>query len=484
MYDIAIIGAGVVGSLIAKELAEFDISGIILEKESDVSMGTSKANSAIVHAGYDATPGTLMAQLNVRGSEIMEEVCAKLHVPYQRIGSMVIAMDDYQKRHLERLLKSGEENNVKDLEIISGDRAREIEPNLNKDVVYALIAPTAAIICPYELNIAAAELAIINGFKIKLNYAVSSIEEKVDAFVIKSTNDETITAKYVINAAGLFSDEVASLLGDVDFFITPRRGEYVIMDKIDGDFVNTVIFQTPNLIGKGVVVAPTVDGNLFAGPTAENLKDKTDKSTTRLGLDSLKDRAHLSVPMLNFTNVIKSFTGLRASVNGHHDFIIKPHPKSDKFINVAGICSPGLSAAPAIAEYVLKLLQNTDIELNKKANYLQVRYKEKPFREMNDTERAEAVKRNPLHGRIICRCETASAAEIINAIHSPIPCITIDGIKRRARAGMGRCQGGFCMPKVLELIHKETGLPYEDITKFGGNSNIVYSRLKHREDAT
>lgn len=482
MYDIAVIGGGVVGSLIAKKLSEYNISGIILEKEADVSMGTSKANSAIVHAGYDAMPGTLIAKLNVKGSEIMENLCKELHVPYKKIGSMVIATDDHQKEHLLKLLKYGITNNVKGIKMISGDEAREIEPNLNEEITYALYAPSAAIICPYELNIAAAEIAIINGFDIKLNYNVCSIEKRDNFFTIKNAADETINAKYIVNAAGLHSDEIASLLGPVDFFITPRRGEYMIMDKIDGDFIKSIIFQTPTIMGKGVLVAPTVDGNIFAGPTAENIDDKTDKATTRLGLDSLIDKAHISVPKLNFKNVIKSFTGLRASVYGYHDFIINNHPKSHRFINVAGICSPGLSAAPAIAEYTTKLLKESGMKLNLKSDFTRIREKEKPFREMNDKERAEAIQNNPLHGKIICRCETATAAEIIDAIHSPIPCITIDGIKRRARAGMGRCQGGFCMPKVLELIHQETGLPYEEITKFGGDSKIVYSRLKNRKD--
>ena len=472
-YDVLIIGAGVTGCAIARELSHTGLKIALSDACDDVAMGASRANSAIVHAGYDCVPGTLMAKLNVRGNEMFDDVCESLNVPLLRVGSFVIAFGAEDEKELNNLLERGRANGVPGLEIISGERAREMEPKLSDDVTAALWAPTAGITCPYELTIAMSENARANGAEILLRKRAIAIDCADDEFTVKFEDGTQVSARYVVNAAGVYADEVARLIGDDSFTISPRKGEYMLLDK-QALCVGTVIFQTPSKLGKGVLVSPTVDGNIFAGPTAQDKVEKNDTQTTPEGLAELKKFSLKSVPTLNLRQVITSFAGVRAQPSTG-DFIIRPSDKNARFIHAAGICSPGLSSAPAIAEYVRGLIKEAGADTAERADAIYVREHAKPFRSMDAEERAEAYKRNPLYGRIICRCETVTEAEIVDAIHRGAT--TVDGVKRRTRAGMGRCQGGFCAPRVMEILSRELGVPTESLTKFGGKSYMVAGKL-------
>lgn len=472
-YDVLIIGAGVTGCAIARELSHTGLKIALSDACDDVAMGASRANSAIVHAGYDCVPGTLMAKLNVRGNEMFDDVCESLNVPLLRVGSFVIAFGEEDEKELNNLLERGRANGVPGLEIISGERAREMEPKLSDDVTAALWAPTAGITCPYELTIAMSENARANGADILLRKRAVAIDYANDEFTVKFEDGTSVSAKYVVNAAGVYADEVARLISDDSFTISPRKGEYMLLDK-QALCVGTVIFQTPSKLGKGVLVSPTVDGNIFAGPTAQDKVEKNDTQTTPEGLAELKKFSLKSVPTLNLRQVITSFAGVRAQPSTG-DFIIRPSDKNARFIHAAGICSPGLSSAPAIAEYVRGLIKEAGADTAERADAIYVREHAKPFRQMDAEERAEAYKRNPLYGRIICRCETVTEAEIVDAIHRGAT--TVDGVKRRTRAGMGRCQGGFCAPRVMEILSRELGVPTESLTKFGGKSYMVAGKL-------
>lgn len=472
-YDVLIIGAGVTGCAIARELSHTGLKIALSDACDDVAMGASRANSAIVHAGYDCVPGTLMAKLNVHGNEMFDDMCESLNVPLLRVGSFVIAFGEEDEKELNNLLERGRANGVPGLEIISGERAREMEPKLSDDVTAALWAPTAGITCPYELTIAMSENARANGADILLRKRAAAIDYANDEFTVKFEDGTSVSAKYVVNAAGVYADEVARLIGDDSFTISPRKGEYMLLDK-QALCVGTVIFQTPSKLGKGVLVSPTVDGNIFAGPTAQDKVEKNDTQTTPEGLAELKKFSLKSVPTLNLRQVITSFAGVRAQPSTG-DFIIRPSDKNARFIHAAGICSPGLSSAPAIAEYVRGLIKEAGADTTERADAVYVREHAKPFRQMDADERAEAYKRNPLYGRIICRCETVTEAEIVDAIHRGAT--TVDGVKRRTRAGMGRCQGGFCAPRVMEILSRELGVPTESLTKFGGKSYMVAGKL-------
>lgn len=474
MYDVAIIGAGVTGCAVARELSRYNLDVCVLEGENDVATGASRANSAIVHAGYDCEPDTMMAKLNVIGSNKMEMLCSELDVPYKRIGSFVLAFDDNDIKILEKLLDNAKKNGVHGVEIISGDETRKIQPNINKDVVASLYAKTAAITCPYELNIALAENAVVNGVEVRTDFRVDKIEKVTDYFNL-SAGDKSIKAKYVVNAAGLYADEMSKLIGAEKFTIQPRKGEYMLLDRRESSGMNTILFQTPSELGKGVLVSPTVDGNVFAGPTALDIDDKRDTSTTPEGLDYLKKLSVRSVPSLNLRNVITQFSGIRAVMKEKHDFLVGESNIIKGFVQAAGICSPGLSASPAMGAEVVSHLENAGLKLEENREFNPIRKKAKRFREMTKEEREEAIAGNKLYGRVICRCESVTEAEVVDAIHAPIPAKTIDAIKKRTRAGMGRCQGGFCLPRVMEILSRELGLSIGEILKSSKGSNIIVS---------
>lgn len=474
-YDVAVVGAGVIGSLIARELSRYNIKIALVEKCNDMAMGTSKANSAIVHAGFDAKPGSLKAKLNVEGTALMPELCKKLSVPFKPVGSLVVAFSDEETETLNELLERGRINGVPGLEIYDSEKLRTAEPNISDEAKAALWAPSAGIVCPYELTIAAVENAVVNGVDFIRNFEVKEINYSDGSFSV-SDGENIINTDYIINAAGVYCDEIASLIGDNSIHTTPRKGEYMLCDKSVGKLANHTIFQCPSKMGKGILVTPTVDGNLLLGPSALDIEDKNDVSTTSDTLSEILEIAKKSVPSLTTREVITSFAGLRAHCS-KNDFIIEPSEKNEQFINVSGIESPGLSSAPAIALYV-KDIMLSKINAEAKSDFVEDREEPVRFRHMTNEERKALIKKNPSYGRIICRCETITEGEILDAIHAPAGARDVDGVKRRTRAGMGRCQGGFCGSKVVELLAKELGVEINEITKCGGKSKILYERTK------
>ncbi|MGI6201502.1 MAG: NAD(P)/FAD-dependent oxidoreductase [Christensenellales bacterium] len=475
MQDVIIIGGGVIGCTIARELSRYQLKVCVLEAGSDVASQTSKANSAIVHAGYDATPGSLMARFNVAGNARFDAWCDELDVPLVRCGSLVLAFDAADMEEVNRLYDRGVANGVPGMRILNRDEVLAMEPALNPEVVGALYAATGGITCPYELTIAAAENAVMNGAEVKLNWKVEALSQRDGLWTVSGPAGE-MQARYVINAAGLFADEISALAGAEAFTVKPRKGEYMLLDRNSAGLVSTVIFQTPSKMGKGILVSPTVDGNLFVGPTAMDVSDKTDTATTEAGIEELTRLSRRSVPEVNLRSVITSFAGVRAVAGS--DFIIGWSQQVPRLLNLGGICSPGLTSAPAIAEHIPNLLRQAGEPLRAKADFNPRRAHIARFRTMTTAERRKAIASNPAYGRIICRCETVTEAEIVQAMHRPVPALTLDAIKRRTRAGMGRCQGGFCSPRVMELLCRETGQTMEQLTKFGGGSYIVCGKVK------
>ena len=474
MTDFVIIGAGVVGGFVARALSRYNVSVLLLEKENDVAMGATRANSAIVHAGYDAKEGTLKALLNVRGSEMMEDACRELGVKYKRNGSLVVGFNDDDKAHLEELLIRGTKNGVKGLRVIGRDEIVALEKNIGESVTVALHAPTGAIVCPYELCMAAVGNAMDNGAELKCGFTVDKIE-KIDGGYRVWSGESFVEGKVVINCAGVWSDEVAALVGDTSFSVHARRGEYMLLDRECGGLISHTVFRCPSKMGKGILVTPTVDGNILLGPTAEDIEDKTDTSTTQAGLDAIRAKATEQVSGVNLGKVITSFTGLR-SVGSTGDFII--NSTTDGFINVAGIESPGLTSSPAIGEYVVDMIRDMGIALEEKESYNPNRRPMHYFKELDIDGKNEVIREHPEFAHIICRCETVSEGEILEAIRTNPKPSDIDGIKRRTRASMGRCQGGFCTPYMVELLAKELGIKYEEVTKFGGSSFINIGKTK------
>lgn len=462
-FDVAVIGAGVVGASIARELSRYKLSTVVVERCEDVCSGTSKANSAIVHAGYDAVPGSLKAKFNVRGAELIRELSKKLDFDYRENGSMVISLSPEGHAGLMTLLEKGEKNGVKDLEIISGDRAREIEPALSPEVVEALLVPHGAIVCPFLMTIAFAENAAENGAEFRFLEDVTKIMPDDGRFILSVNGEEKYDVKYVVNAAGVYADKFNNMVSARKLSITPRRGEYVLMDREVGGLVDHTIFQLPTKLGKGVLVTPTVHGNLLVGPNADPLEDKEDISVTADGMDEIKSKALLSVPSIPYNKMITSFAGLRAHESGD-DFIIGEAEDCEGFFNAAGIASPGLSSAPAIGEYLAKLIAEK-AGAQEKSDFIDERKGFIRITKLSPKERNVLIAERPEYGRIVCRCEEVTEGEIEDAIRRPVGARSLDGIKRRVRQGMGRCQAGFCTPKAIEILARELGISEEDVCK-------------------
>lgn len=477
IYDVAIIGGGVVGCLIARELSKYKINLVLLEKEADIASGTSKGNSAIVHAGFDAEEGSLKAKLNVMGCQIMPELAKELSVPFIKNGSLVCAFSEFEREHLKILQARGKANGVEKLNIIGKERLAKLEPNLSPDVTAALYAPEAGIVGPYELAVAAAENACANGAEIILDFEVTEIKKVDETIFIYSPKGECVRTKFLINSAGLYSDIIAGMCGDEDRYrIIPRRGEYMLMDRKLGKTVSRTLFSVPSDKGKGILVSPTVDGNLILGPNANEVeRDNTD--TTNEGLAEVQEGALRLIPSINPRLVITSFAGVR-STPANHDFNIEMSKNMKNVLHLVGIESPGLASSPAIALYVVYVMCKAGFELVAKENFNPIREKNKPFREMSVMERSEAVKKNKLYSKIICRCETVTEAEIVNAVNSLCPARNLDAVKRRTRAGMGRCQGGFCSPRVVEILARELDIPMTEVTKKGRSSYILSGKTK------
>ena len=462
-FDVAVIGAGVVGASIARELSRYKLSTVVVERCEDVCSGTSKANSAIVHAGYDAVPGSLKAKFNVRGAELIRELSKKLDFDYRENGSMVISLSPEGHAGLVTLLEKGEKNGVKDLEIISGDRAREIEPALSPEVVEALLVPHGAIVCPFLMTIAFAENAAENGAEFRFLENVTGIMPDDGRFILSVNGEEKYDVKYVVNAAGVYADKINNMVSARKLSITPRRGEYVLMDREVGGLVDHTIFQLPTKLGKGVLVTPTVHGNLLVGPNADPLEDKEDISVTADGMDEIKSKALRSVPSIPYNKMITSFAGLRAHESGN-DFIIGEAEDCEGFFNAAGIASPGLSSAPAIGEYLAKLISEK-AGAQEKSDFIDERKGFIRITKLSPEERNVLIAERPEYGRIVCRCEEVTEGEIEDAIRRPVGAKSLDGIKRRVRQGMGRCQAGFCTPKAIEILARELGISEEDVCK-------------------
>ena len=389
---------------------------------------------------------------------------------------MVVAFDEEQLEHVKMLYERGKTNGVPEISVITGDEARRLEPALSKNVVGALLCKSSGIVCPYDLTIAAVGNAMDNGTDLVCNFRVTSISDDGEFYTLRSEGGDEIKAKYIVNAAGLGSDEVARLYGD-DYHLVAKKGEYMLLDKSEGGLVSRTIFQTPTKAGKGILVTPTVDGNLLVGPTSEKT-ERDDKTTTLEGLDTIKAKASLSVDGINYRAVITSFAGLRASFEESEDFVLEISKHSPRAVNAIGIDSPGLSSSPAIAEYIVNLLKDAGLGLEENPEYIGTRISCKHFRTLSDAEKNEMIKNDPSYGRVICRCETVTEGEILSAIRQNPKATTTDGIKRRTRAGMGRCQAGFCTPFVTELIAKELGIAENQVTKTGGGSRLLLGKRK------
>ncbi len=473
MYDVAIIGAGVVGSSLAYYLSQYDISILMLEASNDVSNGTSKANTAIIHAGYDPRVGTLMAKYNVEGSLLMKDLCTKLDVPYINNGAMVLAFSDEELEHVNKLYQRGIDNGVKDLSVLNAEQVLKLEPNITKNVKGALLAETSAIVSPWELTYALALTAVKNGVELKLNNKVTAITKEKDIFKI-TTDKSQYQSRYIFNASGIHADKIHELIGKKEFTITPVRGQYYLLDKSQGNKCTHTLFQCPNALGKGVVVSPTVHGNLIVGPDAETINNE-DKSTTSSGLAYVKEKAAKSIDSLNYGENIRNFAGIRAK-SDRKDFIVEESKSVSNFFNLAGMASPALSSAPAIALAAVDWLLSKE-KLNKKENYITERKKIR-FNKLSAEEKNELIKKDPSYGRIICRCETITEGEILACIDSEIPPASIDGVKRRTNSGMGRCQGGFCSERIAMILMDKLGLKYNEILQDEQGSYILSSEAK------
>lgn len=479
-YDVAVIGAGVSGCAMARRLSMYNLKSIVIESEDDVACGTTKANTAIVHAGYDAKPGTWKALTNLEGSWQYEKICRQLDVPYNRTGSLVVALNSQQEVAIWELKARGDGNGVPGLEVIGRDRLLEMEPNVNPEAVGALHAPTGAYTCPWEMAIALMENAVENGVELLLGTELLDLLEIRDGFELVLT-DRIIKASYVINAAGLKADRIASMLGDPGFRIAPRRGEYWLFDKNLQGLVTRPLFTAPTPISKGVVVTPTADGNLMAGPNAENIEDPDDVSTTAAGLEKVWEDATSLVPCLQRRSAITNFAGLRAASFPQGDFIIGPMQGHPKFFNIAGIESPGLTSAPAIAVRIESMLRDAGLQLEPKKSWKAERKGIVHFALLTRSQQDELVMRNHRYGHVVCRCETVTEGEILDALRRPVPCTTMDGLKRRTRLGAGRCQAGFCSPRALGIVAEELGRSVDAISKNGDGSRYVVGVLSGQE---
>ncbi len=475
VYDVLIIGAGVIGSAIARGLSRYELSVALVEKENDVSCGASKANSGIVHGGYNATPGTLKARFNKAGSQMFSALNGDLHFGYRQCGSLVVAFDQEDVDTLHKLVEKGTQNGVTDLELLSGDQVRSLEPNLSDQVVGGLLCQTAGVTSPYEFTIALAENAIANGVDLFINAEVESMGlNNQGGFDIKTSLGQ-LHSRLVINAAGAYSDQIAAMVGANNFKICPRKGQYLLYDKSQGARVSRVVFQTPTDKGKGVLVTQTYHGNLMLGPDATEVNERYDTSTDEESLRYILSMAKKTLPEVNNAFVLTSFSGVRAT-SDRKDFIVEESPIKG-FFNVAGIDSPGLTSSPAIAEYVVTLLRDSGLPLQEKPDW-------KPSRRAiilpkNDTFAGSTQAEDPTD-HVICRCEQVTEAEIVDALHRGIPLSSTDSIKRRTRAGMGRCQGSYCRPKVREIIARETGLQDAEITVRTEKSSLMAERLKRQ----
>ena len=476
MYDVVIIGCGVVGAATAYRLARYRLHTLVLEANNDVANATTKANSAILHAGYDPEPGTKMAALNVEGNRMALDICRKLDVPVRQTGSMVLAFAPEQLPHLQMLYDRGVANGVPGLELLSGDAARALEPNLSGEVCGALLAPSAAVVDPWGLALAMIEVAVQNGVELRRSAPVTGIRPKEGGGFVLATPRGEVETRFVVNAAGVDADRVHRLLEPIPWQTRPNRGEYYLLDKSEGGRVSRVIFQCPGPEGKGVLVAATVHGNLIVGPNAEPVTDRRDLGNTAAGLAFVKARAVQSVPSIRFGENIRNFSGIRANTD-QSDFLIQWSENHPGFLDLAGIKSPGLTSAPAIGKLAADMLGEAGLPLAEKPDFIDERHVVR-FRHASPAEKAALIAKDPRYGRVICRCETITEGEILDAIHSPVGATTVNGVKRRCNAGMGRCQGGFCGPRVQAILARELGVSPTEILMDQAGSWVLCGETK------
>lgn len=475
MYDVIIIGAGVIGSAVARELSRYQLKTCVLERESDLCEGTSKANSGIVHSGIDAKPGSLKAQLNVKGSNMMEELSKELDFPYRRNGSIILCFHEEDVTKLEALLEQGKKNKVHGVRIVRGEEIKKLEPNLSDEVAALLYAPTGGIVCPFHLTMALAENANINGVEFKFDCEVNRIV-KTEGGYQADTSCGSFLTKVIVNAAGVYGDVFNNMVSEQKLHITPRKGEYCLLDKKAGNFVDKTVFQLPSKFGKGVLITPTVHGNILIGPNAVNIEDKEDAATTQEGIEEIMEKAKRSAKGIPFHQVITSFSGLRAHEDGD-DFVINEAKGAEGFFNAVGIESPGLSSAPAIGIMVAELVKDYLLPPKKK-DFISRRVGMVDIAHASKEKIAALIRENPAYGNVVCRCEMVTEGEILDAIHRPLGARTLDGVKRRTRAGMGRCQAGFCTPKTMEILSAERSVSEFEIRKSGKNSVLLTGNNK------
>lgn len=478
MYDVVIIGAGVTGSACARELSRYHLSICVVEKEEDVCCGTSKANSAIIHSGIDCKPGTLMAEMNIRGNELIRQIYQELDFEYVQNGSLILCFSEEDMPRLQELYEQGMANQIPDIRIIDKKELHKMEPNVSDEAIAAIYCPTGGIVCPFGMNIALAENAADNGVEFKFNTEVTNIERQEQGYLLE-TNTGIIETKSVVNAAGVYADAFHNMVSASKIHITPRRGEYCLLDKTTGNLVQKTIFQLPGKLGKGTLVTPTVHGNLLIGPTAADQEDKEATNTTAEGLENVCITAKRSVPSIPVRQIITSFAGNRAHED-NHEFIIKELEDAPFFIDCAGIESPGLTSCPAIGERVARIICEL-FRPEPNPNFNPKRTGVLNPKKLTKEAYAALMKEKPAYGNIICRCEVVTEGEILDAIHRTLGAKSLDGIKRRTRAGMGRCQAGFCSPRTMEILARELGVSQLEITKSGGASKIVVGLSKDRK---
>ncbi len=474
MYDVIVIGGGVVGGTILRALSAYKLRVCLLEKESDVCMGQSRANSGIVHAGFDAKEGTLKAKFNVLGNRMMYDYAEELGVPCKKCGSLVVAFSEEEETALHALMRRGAKNGVEELRIVCGEELFRMEPNLSREALAALWAPTGGIVSPYELTIAAIGNAMDNGAELLTEFEAVSIE-KGEHFTVRSRDGRTVEGKLVINCAGPGAERVALAAGDGSLHIHGRRGEYLLLDRESGGYAARTLFFAPTEKGKGILVSPTADGNLILGPTADETAEEYPYTTAR-GLAEVSAKAKKMCPAVPLGSVITSFAGVRA-YSETHDFVLCESEKAEGLFHCAGIESPGLTSAPAIAEYVVTEYVSKKLPLVKKEDFCG-RRRTPFFRNLSPAEQNALIAEDPAFGRIVCRCERVTEGEIVRAIRENPPARTVDAVKRRTRAGMGRCQGGFCQPSVAEILARELGVPLEEVTKSGAGSELLKEAIR------